>query len=152
MESSPRFRCPSCKCYKSEASFHHSARGKRYTTCLECSARNRANRDARRVREPLAEINPNTLRRTRAQTALSDHESPPLIRARRRRTGPQAPAGFLSAFVPQDRHDLGGTDHICDFCGARHWMEEMGQGGQFEGCCKEGDVYLPPIREPPELL
>ena len=28
----------------------------------------------------------------------------------------------------------------------------MGQGGRFEGCCKEGDIYLLPIQEPPEPL
>ena len=53
--------------------------------------------------------------------------------------------------------DLGRMDVSCRSCNARHWLnEKIASSPQhtpiFESCCKKGDVVLPPLSMPPEVL
>ncbi|KAJ3816606.1 hypothetical protein F5880DRAFT_1457341, partial [Lentinula raphanica] len=55
------------------------------------------------------------------------------------------------------RHDLGKMEHICEHCGALHWLAEKVSGSsksspQFGVCCKHGEVRIPLLQPPPEYL
>ena len=54
-------------------------------------------------------------------------------------------------------HDLGEMNSICPSCKALHFSSERVKGSslaapRFQTCCKEGQVVLDPIPEPPEVL
>ena len=42
-------------------------------------------------------------------------------------------------------------DEICNFCGAKHWLNE-GTGNSYNVCCGRGKVRLGAPRKPPTLL
>jgi hypothetical protein len=48
----------------------------------------------------------------------------------------------------QKYHIMGAMDVECGRCHALFWQEEH----NFINCCKQGEIVLPPIREPPDLL
>ena len=48
-------------------------------------------------------------------------------------------------------------DVLCDYYEARHWINKRVPSSRpdqpkFEACCKQGDVVLPPFRQPPDFL
>ncbi|KAF8072148.1 hypothetical protein FPV67DRAFT_1371020, partial [Lyophyllum atratum] len=57
---------------------------------------------------------------------------------------------------PHGRHDLGRMNVPCPHCGALHWLDEktVDSTNTFPnfGCCKNGEVRLPPLQEPPPPL
>ncbi|POS82217.1 hypothetical protein EPUL_004937, partial [Erysiphe pulchra] len=68
------------------------------------------------------------------------------------------PAGFFSRYKKEmSIHYLGSRSSICPSCKALHWIQERVQSStianpRFQTCCKEGQVVLDAIPEPPELL
>ena len=70
---------------------------------------------------------------------------------------PPGLAGCAAASITVEPLDLGPMDVLCDCCGARHWLDERVSSSRtdspkFEACCKQGDVVLPPFRQPPHFL
>ncbi|KAG9231345.1 hypothetical protein BJ875DRAFT_383147, partial [Amylocarpus encephaloides] len=57
--------------------------------------------------------------------------------------------GFLLRFRPARPHALGPLTDRCTVCEALHFYPS---DDVFEPCCKNGDVTLPQIREPPPYL
>ncbi|KAJ3715109.1 hypothetical protein C8R42DRAFT_726046 [Lentinula raphanica] len=56
-----------------------------------------------------------------------------------------------------ERHDLGLMNIACSHCGALHWAKESHAtlsniGPSFGMCCKHGEVDIPLLQCPPELL
>ena len=59
-----------------------------------------------------------------------------------------------------DTQDVGDMNHICSACGALMFKGEKHYGklvenqptATFSLCCSEGNVKLPPIKDPPQLL
>ncbi|POS82138.1 hypothetical protein EPUL_005344, partial [Erysiphe pulchra] len=68
------------------------------------------------------------------------------------------PAGYHSQYNRNmPTHDLGDRISICPFCKALHWVQERVHSSsmrnpRFQTCCKEGQVVIDPIPEPPEYL
>jgi hypothetical protein len=53
--------------------------------------------------------------------------------------------------------NFGSMNRVCEHCGALHWISERRYqtslaNPKWESCCKEGDVVLPALRDPPQLL
>lgn len=59
---------------------------------------------------------------------------------------------------PAQRHDLGPMNVECRYCKAKHWMAEKKANSSKTSpefgklCCTDGDVSLPPLRDPPQPL
>ena len=56
-------------------------------------------------------------------------------------------------------HDVGSMDNICSACGALMFKDEKHVGKlspsdtvTFSACCANGNVKLPPLKDPPDLL
>ena len=56
-------------------------------------------------------------------------------------------------------HDVGNMDNICSACGALMFKDEkhVGKLSQsdtitFSTCCGNGNIKLPPLKDPPDLL
>ena len=56
-------------------------------------------------------------------------------------------------------HDVGNMDNICCACGALIFKDEkhVGKLSQsdtitFSACCGNGNIELPPLKDPPDLL
>ena len=56
-------------------------------------------------------------------------------------------------------HDVGSMDNICSACGALMFKDEkhVGKLSQsdtitFSACCGNGNIKLPPLKDPPDLL
>jgi hypothetical protein len=63
------------------------------------------------------------------------------------------PQGFITRYhdltdQQQQHHHMGAMDVECIHCHALFWQEEH----NFMSYCKQGEIILPPIREPPDLL
>lgn len=68
------------------------------------------------------------------------------------------PAGYVRRYRPTlAHHDLGERTSICPSCHAIHFSSERTKGStiaapRFQTCCKEGQVVLQAIPDPPEIL
>lgn len=68
------------------------------------------------------------------------------------------PAGYVSRYRPTLAiHDLGERNSICPNCKALHFSSEKVKSSslaapRFQTCCKEGQVVLDPIPDPPNVL
>ncbi|PPQ72835.1 hypothetical protein CVT24_012881 [Panaeolus cyanescens] len=67
------------------------------------------------------------------------------------------PPARLPYREPSARHSLGRMNHICQHCGAKHWLaEKLVRSSQasptFVACCDHGTVNLPRLQAPPDLL
>ena len=55
-------------------------------------------------------------------------------------------------------HDVGSMDNICSACGALMFKDvqcsKLSQSDTvtFSACCANGNVKLPPLKDPPDLL
>ena len=70
---------------------------------------------------------------------------------------PPGLAGRAAAFRTVQPLDLGPMNILCDYCEARHWIDERVPSSRpdqpiFESCCKRGDVVLPRFSQPPDFL
>lgn len=68
------------------------------------------------------------------------------------------PAAYVSRYNRNlPTHNLGRCTSVCPFCRALHWPQERVQSSsvarpRFQTCCKEGQVVLNEIPEPPAYL
>jgi hypothetical protein len=75
-------------------------------------------------------------------------------RARISRPGDKryVPQAFITRYHDltnqQKHHHMGTMDVECIHCHALFWQEEY----NVMNCCKKGEIVLPPVREPPDLL
>ncbi|KAF8346240.1 hypothetical protein F5887DRAFT_1185189 [Amanita rubescens] len=58
---------------------------------------------------------------------------------------------------PNEIHNLGPMNVICAHCNALHWdceklSSSTGRNPKFGSCCLQGQIQLPPLREPPRVL
>ena len=62
-----------------------------------------------------------------------------------------SPHRFISQlFNGPTTHDLGPMNHVYEFYGALHFIEEQTKADKlFEKCCKRGDAVLENIQTPP---
>ena len=70
---------------------------------------------------------------------------------------PPGLAGRAAASRTVQPLDLGPMNILCDYCEARHWVDERVPSSRsdqpsFESCCKRGDVVLPRFNPPPGFL
>ncbi|POS82607.1 hypothetical protein EPUL_005056, partial [Erysiphe pulchra] len=90
------------------------------------------------------------------QTSLVPRRLPPWLAARGLNRA--IPAGYISQFRnDMPVHDLGVRSSWCRFCGALHWPQERVHGSsirspRFQTCCREGQVVIARIPDPPEFL
>lgn len=59
--------------------------------------------------------------------------------------------GFRSVFRAMDSLD-GRMETVFRHCQAMHFAQEKVTSGEFELCCKKGDVVLPLLQNPPRVL
>ena len=82
-------------------------------------------------------------------------QRPQLPQQRRRGRPRRVPEAFISNMKPRPGFDPGRCDHICTYCGARHWIGEgVTENGDtsFQKCCMKGNVELPDLKPIPEPL
>ena len=72
------------------------------------------------------------------------------------RVARRAPDAFISEYHRVEAHDLGLMEHTCQHCGALHWLAERGVSNsmnpRWQLCCKDGEVDLSPMPDPPPFL
>ncbi|KAI8372687.1 uncharacterized protein BYT42DRAFT_615901 [Radiomyces spectabilis] len=55
-----------------------------------------------------------------------------------------------------ERHILGRMDAVCNFCQAHMWLKERMSGSianpQFQVCCAQGSIVLPPLEPTPPTI
>src|SRR5436305_5183096 len=82
-------------------------------------------------------------------------QSRTVTRARERPRRP--PKAFASEYHQVKAHDLGLMEHICQYCGAIHWLAERSKKSSntnlcWQRCCQNGEVNLPLMPDPPPFL
>jgi len=44
------------------------------------------------------------------------------------------------------------ADQVCVYCGAKFWIKECTQQGEYNICCNKGGIYIPPPPQPSEYI
>ncbi|KAF7808396.1 replication protein A 70 kDa DNA-binding subunit B-like [Senna tora] len=63
-----------------------------------------------------------------------------------------------NAHTQIEYHDIGDATCVCAFCGAKLWYDERARkqrnssSPKFSICCSQGNIQLPPLKEPPLYL
>jgi hypothetical protein len=125
-------------------------------------------------RRPITSFPPSPRRRRQRRVDLNQNPAPiaslpqPIMEQRSGRGKSRPNAGRTrilrpadDGFVPQafitryhgltnqqKYHIMGAMDVECGHCHALFWQEKH----NFMSCCKQGEIVLPPVREPPNLL
>ncbi|KAI7861309.1 hypothetical protein BDF14DRAFT_1739203, partial [Spinellus fusiger] len=59
---------------------------------------------------------------------------------------------FIPELSRMRQLELGQMNHMCSNCGAKHWKDEISPSKLWMSCCRNGNVELRSLADPPAYL